>query len=118
MREKVRDKERLEHILSAIQLLLDGKDYYTLNQIKAEPLIYFGFVKNLEIIGEATYMLSKEFRAEHSEINWDEMIKMRHVLVHGYYSIREQDLWDTINNDLPKLKPEIEKLYNKLGSQE
>ncbi|MCQ2095775.1 MAG: DUF86 domain-containing protein [Bacteroidaceae bacterium] len=84
MREPLRDKGRLEHIANSINILLDNKDNYEFSQIAHDPIIFYGFIKHVEIIGEAVYMLSKEFRQMHPETPWDEIEHMRHVLVHGY----------------------------------
>ena len=110
MRERVRDKERLEHILSAIDILLDASNRYTMEQAAEDAIIFHGFVKQLEIVGEATYKLTKEFRAEHQEAPWNKMEGMRHVLVHGYYMISPHKVWAVIDNDLPSLRPIIEQL--------
>lgn len=110
MREKVKDKGRLSHILSAIDVLLTHKDKYNFEEIKDDPIIFFGFVKQMEIIGEAVYMLTKDFKDLHPEVDWLQIEKMRHVLVHGYYTITPEVVWATIEDDLPVLKPQIEKL--------
>ena len=110
MREKVKDSGRLEHIQTAIEQLLTYKGKYGLDDIKNNPVVFYGFVKLVEIIGEAVYMLTKEYREAHRELNWRQIEAMRHVLVHGYYTIDPQTLWDTIECDIPKLKPIIEKL--------
>ena len=52
-------------------------------------------------------MLTKEFRAEHTEIPWEQMIGLRHVLVHGYYTIKPKQLWNIIEKDIPILLPQI-----------
>ena len=110
MRERIRDKERLVHILTAIDNLLDGSNRYTVEQAEKDAIIFFGFVKQLEIIGEATYKLTKEFREAHPEAPWNKMEGMRHVLVHGYYLISPAKVWNVINNDLPTLRPLIVRL--------
>ena len=112
MREKVRDKGRLEHILQACNHLLNSKNKYEFELIKDDPLLFYGFVKITEIIGEASYMLTKEFRASHPQIPWEQMIGLRHVLVHGYYTIKPKQLWNIIEKDIPVLKPQIEDLLN------
>ena len=109
MRERIRDKERLVHILTAIDNLLSGSQRYTMEQAEKDSIIFFGFVKQVEIIGEATYKLTNEFRAEHPDTPWDKMEGMRHVLVHGYYLISPQKLWNVIERDLPSLRPQIER---------
>jgi uncharacterized protein with HEPN domain len=109
MRERIRDKERLEHILTAIDNLTEGSKRYTVEDAEKDSIIFFGFVKQVEIIGEATYKLTKEFRAAHPEVEWDVIEGMRHVLVHGYYAITPHKVWRVINNDLPLLRPQIER---------
>ena len=66
----------------------------------------------MEIIGEAVYKLTLQFREEHPEVSWDDIEAMRHVLIHGYYKIRPNQLWETVQNDIPALKPTIEALLN------
>lgn len=111
MREKIKDKTRLEHILGAINVLIDNKDKHTYEEVVNDPIIFYGFVKHVEIIGEAVYMLTKEFRDSHQEVEWEVIEGMRHVLVHGYYKIKPKQLWNTIERDIPKLKPLIERYY-------
>lgn len=117
MREKIKDKGRLEHILNSINILLTNKERYTYDEIVADPIVFYGFVKHVEIIGEAVYMLTKEFREIHKEVDWDVIEGMRHVLVHGYYKIRPKQLWNTIERDIPELKPFIEKYYMECNEQ-
>lgn len=112
MREKIKDKGRLEHILSSIEIILNNKNKYEYGTVVNDPIVFYGFVKHVEIIGEAVYMLTKEFRDTHPEVEWDVIESMRHVLVHGYYKIRPTQLWNTIENDIPKLKPYIESYIN------
>ena len=111
MREAIRDKERLEHMLKSIDVILANKDKYTFEQVCADPIVYFGFVKHVEIIGEACYKLTKEFRAEHPSVDWDAIEGMRHVLVHGYYQISKAQLWETIQNDIAELRTSINELF-------
>lgn len=108
MRDPARDKERLQHILNAIQTIEESRKKYVSSDAETDPIVYFGFVKHVEIIGEAVYMLSQEFKENHPAVDWNAIAGMRHVLVHGYYKIRPKQLWDTIDLDLPELKPFIE----------
>jgi len=112
MREQIRDKGRLEHILGAIDNVFEFMKDVDFESFMSNKLLKFGVIKNIEIIGEATYKLSKEFKEKHTEINWDVIIKMRHVLVHGYYKIRDEIAWDIIQKDLQPLKEQIQNLYN------
>ena len=61
MRENVRDRDRLEHIVEAIERILSFADGKTKDELVADDLKYYGIVKNIEIIGEASYMLTRAF---------------------------------------------------------
>ena len=115
MREPVRDAERLQHILDAINTIESSRKMHSTDEAAKDPIIYYGFIKHVEIIGEAVYMLSKEFKEAHPEMDWTSIEGMRHVLVHGYYHIKPNQLWDTIDLDLPELKPYIEKYISTLS---
>lgn len=109
MREKIKDKGRLQHILDSINIILDNKGRYSFEEFQQDSIIFYGFVKHVEIIGEAVYMLTHEFRSAHNDVDWEVIEGMRHVLVHGYYKIKPKQLWLTMENDIPQLKPWIEK---------
>ena len=107
MRERIRDLGRLQHILEHIDRasqFLNGK---TLADLENDALLRYAVVKCLEIIGEAAYMLSPEFKDDHLDTPWLQIEKMRHVLVHGYYQILPEVLWLTIKDDLPALKANV-----------
>ncbi len=80
----------------------------------ADKLRYFAVVKNVEIIGEAAFMLSREFKEKHSQMPWNDIIRMRHVLVHGYATILPELLWQTALVDVPILKKQVEAIVNSL----
>ena len=115
MREPARDKERLQHILEAIQTIEDSRKKYHSQAAEEDPIVYYGFVKHVEIIGEAVYMLSADFKDAHPAVEWASIEGMRHVLVHGYYHIKPKQLWDTIDIDIPQLKPLIEQYLQEFG---
>lgn len=110
MREQVKDANRLRHISEACTLLLERSSSDSLESICNDPIKFYGYVKLVEIIGEATYKLTKEFRDSHPEIPWKMMEGMRHVLVHDYYCISPSKLWATVINDIPPLQEEIKRL--------
>ncbi len=111
MREHSRDKERLEHILSAIQVIENGLSTYSKDELLSNPLLYYGLVKQIEIIGEAANLLTHEFREMHVDVNWRPIVAMRNVLVHDYIHISKEMLWVTITQDIPELKQHIALYY-------
>ena len=107
MRENVRDRDRLEHIVEAITNILDFADGKTKEELEADKLRYYGIVKNIEIIGEAAYKLTHAFCREHPETPWEFIMKMRHVLVHDYYQISSKEVWNVIKEDLKPLREQV-----------
>ena len=107
MRELVRDRDRLEHIAEAIDRILEFAVGKTKEEIEADNLKYYGIVKNIEIIGEAAYKLTKAFCRQHSETPWEFIAKMRHVLVHDYYQIDSEQIWNVIQEDLHSLRMQV-----------
>ena len=59
------------------------------------------------IIGEAVANLSEELRANHPEIPWREIITMRNILVHVYFHVEYDEVWNVIEKDIPRLKNRI-----------
>ena len=107
MRELVRDRERLEHIIDAIYRLQSGIEKRSLDELCQDKLTYYGLVKNLEIIGEASYRLTKAFRNAHPDTPWDKIIGMRHILVHDYYNVDDNTIRYIIEDDLEPLRKQI-----------
>jgi len=117
MREPNRDKGRLEDILEAADYVSSFVSGLSYEGFVADKLRYFAILKNVEIIGEATYMISQALKDLHPDIPWDHVTKMRHVLVHGYSSILPEILWDTAINDVPKYKLQVKGLLEEMEWQ-
>lgn len=117
MREPVRDKERLHHINDAIDRIQSRIPVLSLENLLQDVLVYYGVVKNIEIIGEAVFKLTKEFKEAHPLTAWDDIEGMRHVLVHDYYNIQPERVLHVIENDLPALKSQIEQYLSEMESE-
>jgi uncharacterized protein with HEPN domain len=72
-------------------------------------MMYYAVVKNIEIIGEAAYMLTPEFKDTHPETPWKIIIGMRHFLVHGYFEVSADEVRNVVEKDLQPLKEQVEK---------
>jgi uncharacterized protein with HEPN domain len=64
----------------------------------------------LEIIGEATKKLLKEFRDKHPDIEWRNMAGMRDILINDYSNIDYEIIWTVLNTKIPEIKPKIDEL--------
>jgi len=110
MSVKPSDQERLEHIIEAIDRIFRFKDQLSYSDFLKNEMAQFAIIKNFEIIGEAAYNLPKEVRAKNDRIEWRKVITFRHILVHDYYKINTEIIWNAIENKLINMKVEVEKM--------
>ena len=107
MREPLRDRERLAHIIAAannIARYIEGKTY---DELQADDMMGYAVVYNILAIGEAAYKLTNAFRRTHPETQWNDIMLMRNVLAHDYYKLKLQTVWEVVQHDLPPLREQV-----------
>ena len=109
MRDALKDIGRIQHMHEMAVLLETEKDKLSIEAIIKDRVLFYGLSKMIQIIGEAAYMITKDYKQEHLELPWRQIEGMRHILVHGYFSISPEVLWDVIQNDIPVLRPILER---------
>ena len=97
----------MEHIIESIDNVFAFTEGKSLEDIDRDKILFFALVKNIEIIGEAAFKLTKSFCELHPETPWESIMKMRHVLVHDYYQISSKEIWKVIKEDLEPLRSQI-----------
>jgi len=110
-------KQWLQHIINATELIekfvADGRELFDQNE-----LVQVWIIHHIQIIGEAARNVSDSVRDFYPEIPWRLIIGMRDVLVHQYFNIDLEEIWDTAENDLPELKRNIETILKKIKHDE
>ncbi len=86
-----------------------------MQKFKTDELTIDAVVRNIEIIGEATTCLDRGLKAKYPNIEWRFATAIRNRLIHGYFNVDAEIVWDTTQNDLPKLKTEIENILENLS---
>jgi uncharacterized protein with HEPN domain len=100
------DKARLEDILEGIiRVERHAAEQQTFFQ---DELIQTWVIHNIQIIGEAAGKLSREFRALHPEVPWPQISGMRNLIVHDYFGIDLDQVWQVVQRDLPVLRDQVE----------
>jgi uncharacterized protein with HEPN domain len=97
------DLIRLRHMLDAANEALSFAHDRVRTDLDNNRMLVLSLVKAVEIVGEAAYQVSDPTRAQLPQIPWDDIIGMRHRLVHAYFAINLDILWQTVVNDLPLL---------------
>ena len=107
MKEQRKDKMRLQHILEAIERLEKYAGGLTREELESDVLRYYGIVKNIEIIGEAARMLTDEFKKANDDVPWLSIANMRNFLVHEYFQVDSDTVWEVIHGDIVELKKHV-----------
>ena len=97
------DTIRLRHMLDAAQEAMGFVQGRTRADLNDDRKLVLALVKDIDIIGEAAYQVAEIARDQLQDIPWNDIIGMRHRLVHAYFDINLDILWRTVQEDLPAL---------------
>lgn len=108
---KSRDfRDFLNDILTAIVDIESFMDGFSYEEFVDDKKTLYAVVRSIEVIGEAAKNLPEQLKAQHPEVPWKRITGMRDKLVHGYFGIDFKTLYKAAVEDIPPLKPSIEKI--------
>jgi uncharacterized protein with HEPN domain len=115
MRDNKNPKTRLDDVVKSADLILlylEGlsEDEFFNSSEKQDAVI-----RRLGIIGEAVKNLPEKFKGEYPEIAWHKAAGMRNILVHEYFEVDEEVVWDTLTAHLPQFKRQVEEILKDTG---
>ena len=102
------------HILEAVKEIENYTAGIDFEAFMSNSMIRFASIKQIEIIGEASNNLTDNLKNTFNDIEWKQIIGMRHILIHEYFGVVNTLVWQIIQNDLPNLKAKIESIILKL----
>jgi uncharacterized protein with HEPN domain len=114
MKGKIGDRQRLNHIVEAINEIEQYTTNTDLTLFLANSMMRFACVKQIEIIGEAANYITPETKTLFTDTEWRQIIGMRHILVHEYFGTDFDLIWQVIIKDLPVLKAKVVDVLDKL----
>ncbi|MBA2672039.1 MAG: DUF86 domain-containing protein [Gemmatimonadetes bacterium] len=100
-------REYLRHILVETEFLIEYSQGLTFDRFDADETLRRAFVRSLEVIGEAVKKLPMGFRAQHPEVEWRLIARMRDRLIHGYFGVDYQLVWDVVQEKVPELQRHV-----------
>lgn len=109
------DRERLLDIQQAIERIeryaVRGREAF-----EQDELIQNWMLSHIQVIGEASNAISAELRAQYPRVPWRAIIGIRHLLVHHYFGIDLDIVWNVVKHNLPDLKRTIAAMLDELDS--
>lgn len=100
----------LQDILQAIKRIRTYTSGMPLQAFKRDAKTLDAVVRNLEVIGEATKKVPRGVRSKHPQVEWRRMAGLRDILIHEYFGVDPEIVWDIVVNKLPPLERQIESI--------
>lgn len=97
----------LEDILQAIAKIEKYTRHLSLPEFREDELVIDGVVRNLEIIGESSKGIPAAIRNQIPHVEWKKIAGLRNILIHEYFGVDVEIIWDIVKNKLPELKKAI-----------
>ena len=107
---KIDNKTRLEHMLESAQDAVSFLGNMSEDDLATNKMVLNAIVRSVEIIGEAASQISQQYRDDHHNIPWIQIIGMRNRLIHAYFDIDYEIVYNTVQKDLPSLIDQVKKL--------
>lgn len=100
----------LQDILDSVNAILEYTSDLDADMFASNRLVYSATIREFEIIGEATVHLSAELLEKYDTVIWRDLKDFRNILIHEYFGVDHEIVWNTIQNDLPQLLEVVEKI--------
>ena len=100
----------LKHIKDEIDFIIKHTGDIDFNNLIEDELLKRAVIRSLEIIGEAVKKLDKNFRNKYNKIEWKKIAGFRDKLIHHYFGIDWDIVWDVIKNKIPELNKHLKEL--------
>jgi len=107
----------LKDILDAIEAIEKFVKGMTFEEFRNNDLVSSAVIRKFEIIGEATRNIPQTIRKKYTDIPWKTMVGFRDKLIHFYFGIKYDIVWETIKSKLPDLKEKIRKVLEDLEKE-
>ena len=107
--------EYLRHILSEADYLINRSKELSRDEFMRDETVRRAFVRSLEVIGEAAKQVPDELRSKYSYVEWRAMAGMRDRLIHGYFGVDYDIVWDVVVNKVPAMRQQIARIIQSEG---
>ena len=105
-------REYLRHMLAEADYLIAAGHQTDRSTFLNDETLKRAFVRSLEIIGEAAKKLPYDFRDRYTHIEWRSIAGLRDRLIHGYFGVDYELVWDVVTNKVPRLKLDLDRVLS------
>jgi len=109
------NKVYINHILDEIDFVINESKELRFDDLVKDKVLKRAIIRSLEIIGEATKNISNEFREKYPDVEWKKMAGIRDKLIHEYFGIDWNIVWDIVNNQIPRLNEKIRNILKEIS---
>lgn len=103
----------LKDIIQAIERIEEYTGDLSFKDFCEKQLVQDGVIRNLEVIGEAVKHLPKDMQKKHPTVEWKKIAGLRDILIHAYFGVDREIVWDVVTNKIPELKEHISLILKK-----
>ena len=103
-------RDYLRHILLEAEYLISQTPGLSFEAFVANQTLCRAFVRSLEIIGEASKKVPADLRAQHPDVDWRGMAGMRDRLIHDYFGVDYELVWDVVQHRIPQVRHQLESI--------
>lgn len=108
MKGRIGDKQRLAHILAALDEATGFVQGFDFAQFSADARTLNACVRSIEVIGEAARHLTDDTKTQYAQVPWQKMVALRNFVIHQYFDVDNNVLWEVLTVFLPAARPDIE----------
>lgn len=113
----IKDRHCLESIIDSIDRILEySSECNSADELNNDRRSFDATMMNFVVIGEMVAKLSEAFRNDHPNIEWQKIKGFRNILAHDYFGIDAEEVWQIIENQIPVLKSDIQKIISRIST--